>query len=179
MKEGGPLTLVVRTLLFTVLLPNTLTVVVPYLILSGRDPGSPRLHVGSFRWAGLPLLTLGVIVYAACATWFGTVGRGTPAPWDPPRFLVRHRLYRYCRNPMYWGVVFIVAGEAILWDSVALLVYAAVLWLAFHVRVLTYEEPHLRKTFGAVFDDYCRAVPRWLPTRRPSDVKKRLRLARG
>ena len=64
---------------------------------------------------------------------------------------------------MYWGVLLTVLGQALLFGSLPLLEYAAFLAVCFHLFVLLYEEPTLRHKFGAAYENYCAAVPRWLP----------------
>ena len=152
----------VRTVLFTVVMPGFVTVGAPWLLLaSGLPRGSPEL--GSFRFLGLVPLAIGGSFYLWCAWDFATAGRGTPAPWDAPQHLVVRGLYRRVRNPMYVGITAILIGEVVLLESWGLLLYAAVIWLAFNTFVLAYEEPALRAQFGASYDEYRRAVPRWVP----------------
>ena len=153
-----------RTFLFTILAPGTVTVLIPYLLLSARRGGVAVL--GPLRFLGFAPLLLGVAIYVWCARDFATRGQGTPAPYDPPRRLVMSGFYQFVRNPIYVGVLLIVLGEAILFHAPALLPYAALLFLAFHLRVLSYEEPTLRRMFGEAYVRYCAAVPRWLPRRR-------------
>jgi len=150
-----------RSAIFTLFFPGSVAGLVPYLLATGvhRMP----LSLGPGRWLGLLLFGLGVITYAATTWQFGTVGRGTPAPWDAPRDLVRTGLHAWVRNPMYLGVLLCILGEALLWQAGILILYAGVVWGVFHLRVVTYEEPVLRRTFGAVFDAYAGRVPRWLP----------------
>ena len=90
-------------------------------------------------------------------------GRGTPAPIDPPKELVARGLYRYVRNPMYVGVMSILVGEALIFASRTLVWYAVTVFIGFNLFVLLYEEPTLRHKFGAAYERYCAAVPRWLP----------------
>ena len=94
-------------------------------------------------------------------------GLGTPAPVFPTRHLVVSGFYRYSRNPMYIAVVSVILGQGLVFGSFRLLEYGALVWLGFHLFVLTYEEPVLRKTFGAEYDNFCAHVPRWLPRLRP------------
>lgn len=150
-----------RTLGFSVLVPGTVAGLVPYLLVSharvlGLLPG------GALRYAGVGLLLLGVLVYLWCAAEFTFRGRGTPSPSDPPRELVVSGLYRLSRNPMYVGVASIIVGVALFFGSAEVLLYAAVVVLGFHLRVVRYEEPTLERTFGSSFRRYCREVPRWL-----------------
>jgi protein-S-isoprenylcysteine O-methyltransferase Ste14 len=76
-------------------------------------------------------------------------------------------LYRYVRNPMYVGVFAVICGQGILLGDRRLLVYAAAVWMCFHVFVVGYEEPKLRDTFRGDYERFCKAVPRWIPRLRP------------
>jgi protein-S-isoprenylcysteine O-methyltransferase Ste14 len=106
-------------------------------------------------------------VGAAVALWciftFATIGRGTPAPFDPPRRLVIRGPYRFVRNPMYIGAGLALASAALFYESLPLLGYAGLFFLATHVFVVLYEEPTLRRTFGEEYEAYCRQVGRWWP----------------
>ena len=105
---------------------------------------------------------------AALALWcigtFALVGKGTPAPFDPPRRLVVRGPYRMIRNPMYLGAGLALASAALFYQSAPVAAYAALFWLATHLFVVAYEEPTLRRTFGAEYEEYCRRVRRWWPT---------------
>jgi len=152
-----------RTLLFTVLVPGTVTMVVPYLLLpSGAGQG-----IRAVGLLGLIPMGLGLGCYFWCAWGFALRGGGTPAPIDPPKSLVISGPYRYVRNPMYLGVESLVVGEAILFGSRRLLEYAAVVAMFFYLFVVFYEEWALRKKFGAAYQDYCKTVPRWIPKSGP------------
>ena len=94
---------------------------------------------------------------------FALQGLGTPAPIAPTRNLVVTGLYRYVRNPIYVAVVAIILGQAVLMGDWRLIVYAALLWLCFHVFVVAYEEPTLEQTFGREYEAFRDAVPRWIP----------------
>jgi protein-S-isoprenylcysteine O-methyltransferase Ste14 len=94
---------------------------------------------------------------------FAAVGRGTPGPWDPPRRFVAAGPYRWVRNPIYLAGMVIVLGEAWLFGSTALLLYAVGVAVAFHLLVVAYEEPRLRDRFGEQYEAYRRAVSRWVP----------------
>jgi len=107
---------------------------------------------------------LGLALAIACVLTFAFVGRGTPAPFDPPRALVIAGPYRYVRNPMYIGAGTALFGAALRYGSLALAAYAVVFLLITHLFVLLYEEPHLRGAFGQAYEDYLRTVHRWVPT---------------
>jgi protein-S-isoprenylcysteine O-methyltransferase Ste14 len=151
-----------KILLFTLLLPGSLVGFVPWLILR-RHPQLLDPSLAHFGSIGLLMMVAGAAGYAWCAFEFGAHGRGTPAPFDPPKELVRTGLYRHLRNPMFTSIVALLFGEALLWHSTSVAIYAACMALGFHLRVVFFEEPRLRRRFGASFDRYCREVPRWLP----------------
>lgn len=155
--------LLLKLLLFTVLIPGTFGVYLP-LSLAGNRP--PDFDLGSWRYLSWLLIAVGAAFYFRCALDFVFKGRGTPAPIDAPKFLVTSNLYRMVRNPMYVGVVMVVVGEALFLQSFAILRYAGIVWLGFHLFVVLYEEPTLREKFGKDYEEYCRRVPRWIPRRR-------------
>ena len=153
-----------RHLLAIGLLPVTVTVVVPALVLwqGGADVAAWPLAV-----LGVTLIALGLALVAWTVALFATVGRGTLAPWDPTSRLVVRGPYRHVRNPMISGVLAILLGEAALFGSVPLLVWLAA---AFGVNAVYFplvEEPGLRRRFGQEYDAYRANVPRWLPRLRP------------
>lgn len=117
-------------------------------------------------WPGLGLLGVGVGLLLWCVRDFFVSGRGTLAPWDPPVHLVVVGLYRYVRNPMYLAVLTILGGWSLLYASAPMAIYLAALAVVFHLRVWLHEEPWLRRQFGAEWDTYQAAVPRWCPGRR-------------
>jgi protein-S-isoprenylcysteine O-methyltransferase Ste14 len=150
-----------RTALFTLLVPGTVLVLAPVALLATGL--GPHLNLGPARWIGILPLALGLAVILTCFVEFVRRGRGTPAPYDPPRELVVTGLYRYVRNPQYLGVVLVAVGEAVLAEAAALLGYAAVLAIAYHLFVRYYEEPALGRLFGEAYIRYREAVPRWSP----------------
>jgi protein-S-isoprenylcysteine O-methyltransferase Ste14 len=153
------LAIAARSVLFTFVVPGTVAGWVPLLLLRGAT----LADAGALRWLGVAPLVAGLVVYVWCVADFATVGRGTPAPIDPPKELVRRGLYGVTRNPMYVGVLAVLAGEAWLFASPLLALYAAFVFACFHLFVLFYEEPTLRRSFGDAYERYCAAVPRWLP----------------
>ena len=151
-----------KTLIFTLVGPGSFTVWIPYFLLSSQVELFP-FKTQAFRPVGAVLAALGVAFYGWCAWNFAFVGQGTPAILDPPKKLVSRGLYRFVRNPMYIGMSLIMMGESIFFSSSTLWVYALLVWFGFHLFVLWYEEPHLRKKFGSPYEEYCRTVPRWIP----------------
>jgi protein-S-isoprenylcysteine O-methyltransferase Ste14 len=113
--------------------------------------------------AGGVLVVAGVALYSICAFWgFALRGKGTPAPIDPPKRLVVEGPYQIVRNPMYWSVALVMSGEALFFRSVALAEISGVFFACAALFVMVYEEPVLRKKFGAEYEEYCRRVPRWI-----------------
>jgi protein-S-isoprenylcysteine O-methyltransferase Ste14 len=152
---------ILQTLLFTACVPGAVAGLVPWLLRDGV--AAPRVPAAPF-WLGAALLALGAAVYLHTAFWgFALRGRGTPAPVGPTARLVVEGLHARVRNPMYLGVLLMVAGQASIFWSRTLLVYAAALALAFHLFVIFYEEPTLRRQFGDAYEEYLRRVPRWIP----------------
>lgn len=127
------------------------------------DPGiGTRLP----EWAAIPGLIValpGAALGLFCAGEFITRGRGTPAPFDAPRVFVAAGPYRLVRNPMYVGGLSFLAGLSFYLHSISILTMSLVLLLVVHVMVVFYEEPTLRKQFGATYEEYCRNVHRWIP----------------
>jgi len=156
--------LVVRSLMWTILLPGFFAGYVPW-----RYFGLNRVHFDLFRptdAVGLFCIGLGSLLLGACILEFARSGRGTLSPLDPPHHLVVRGLYRYVRNPMYLSVTGIVLGEVLVSQSRALAVYWAIWFLGVNLFVMGYEEPTLRRQFGASYDEYRQQVGRWIPTSR-------------
>ena len=150
-----------RTLVFAAFFIAGVLVYLPWAIGVFRWPDDEVLN---WRLFGVLPLLAGICVGLHCVFAFAWIGRGTPAPFDPPRRLVVRGLYRYVRNPMYWGAFLILAGQWVLfgggWPAA---VFTAVFAACSHLFVCFYEEPALRRRFGADYDEYSRAVPRWIP----------------
>jgi protein-S-isoprenylcysteine O-methyltransferase Ste14 len=149
--------LLIRAFVAFLTLPVVVGGLVPWLLLP-----SDRWRVGGTA-LGWPVLVLDACVVLWCVRDFYAIGKGTLAPWDPPRKLVVVGLYRFMRNPMYVGVLGFVAGLSLLWGSPLLAAYTGVLALAFHLRVVLYEERVLARQFPNEWAQYRGAVNRWLP----------------
>ncbi len=150
-----------RTFVFTVFVPGTVSVLVPARILAGRGEAPPVPWPAAAL--GALLVSAGLALYLWSAGAFTMLGRGTPAPWDAPREFVAHGPYRFVRNPMYVGVLAVLLGESLFFGATQLALYALLMWFAFHVFVVAYEEPALRARFGTTYDDYRARVRRWSP----------------
>lgn len=158
---------IVGTLFFLVIAPGIVAGLIPWLI-SGWEWRSPFFDGALVRWLGGALILAGIPMVLDSFARFAIEGFGTPAPIYPTERLIATGLYRHVRNPMYLGVLAVIAGQALLLGDIWLIAYAALIWLAFHMFVVGYEEPTLRRRYAAQFDDYCALVPRWLPRLRPA-----------
>jgi protein-S-isoprenylcysteine O-methyltransferase Ste14 len=154
--------LLLRSLFFTFLLPGTVTVLIPYWIISSSDVGVFE-NSYSFRYFGAPLIVIGSSGLLWCIWQFFSEGHGTLAPIDAPKHLVIRGLYKYVRNPMYVSVVSILIGEAILFLSTAIMTEAGIFMVLAYLFVVFYEEPTLRRQFGESYERYSNTVGRWIP----------------
>jgi protein-S-isoprenylcysteine O-methyltransferase Ste14 len=156
------MTALVRALAYAALFIGLVLVYLPARVLTVAGVTRPP-RLGPPQIAGMVVVAAG----AALAIWsilaFALLGRGTPAPFDPPRRLVARGPYRYVRNPMYLGATLALAAAALFYETVAMWAYAGGFFLLMHVVVVGYEEPTLRRTFGRDYEQYCRQVRRWLP----------------
>jgi protein-S-isoprenylcysteine O-methyltransferase Ste14 len=148
--------LLLRAVSSFLVLPGIVAFVVPFLLRPVPHERAPFDPLGLI--AGIPGLAL--LVWTTVA--FSRYGRGTIAPWDPPRALVTHGAYRVSRNPMYIAVLLVLAGWALAFHSPALAVYACCVGIAFHIRILVHEEPSLERLFKNEWVVYRSRTPRWL-----------------
>jgi protein-S-isoprenylcysteine O-methyltransferase Ste14 len=154
------------SLVFFVLAPGVVAGLVPWW-LTGWEVQQPLEYWALLRVVGALLLAAGVSVLVHSFVRFVVEGVGTPAPVAPTENLVVGGLYGYVRNPMYVAVLAAIVGQALLLGRLVLLVYAAIVAVAFVTFVRLYEEPTLRRRFGEEFEAYRRAVPAWWPRLRP------------
>jgi protein-S-isoprenylcysteine O-methyltransferase Ste14 len=151
-----------RAVTYSALFIGFLLVFLPDRILE-RTGVTPPAAIGGWQIAGMMLGAAGAALAIACILTFVFVGKGTPAPFDPPRRLVARGPYRFVRNPMYLGAAFALSGAAGFYQSLPLLGYAGLFLLVTWLFVVLYEEPVLRQTFDGDYEEYCRQVGRWWP----------------
>jgi protein-S-isoprenylcysteine O-methyltransferase Ste14 len=147
-----------KSLLFLIVAPGMVAGYIPLALLRR----GPQIETGIFAYLAYPLWLIGAIIILWSFWNFLAQGRGTPAPIDPPKELVAVGFYRYTRNPMYIGVLSMIVGHFLWFGFWNLLIYAVFIVFAFNTFVVYYEEPTLRKKFGAAYEDYCQRVPRWI-----------------
>jgi protein-S-isoprenylcysteine O-methyltransferase Ste14 len=152
----------VRAITYASLFIGLVLVFLPAQVLSRAGVASPAAF-GPPQLAGMIVAAVGATVAIWCILSFALIGRGTPAPFDPPRQLVVRGPYGHVRNPMYLGASLALAGAALFYETLALWVYAGGFLVLMHFMVVWYEEPTLRQTFGEDYETYCRHVRRWWP----------------
>jgi protein-S-isoprenylcysteine O-methyltransferase Ste14 len=162
--------MLIRQLLSVIALPFTVTIAIPIWIARRNHvsfvtpmdvPGFALALIGSVVLGG------GLVLFVACVFYFWTRGRGTLAPWDPPRQFVAAGPYRFVRNPMISGVIAVLAGEACIWQSRPFAGWAALFALINLIYIPLIEEPMLAARFGETYTRYRDAVPRFIPRLRP------------
>lgn len=154
------------SLAFLALAPGTVVLLVPWWLTRWRM-GPPLLGLGVARVVGAAACVAAAAVLLDSFARFALRGRGTPAPILPTQRLVVSGLYRHVRNPMYVAVVSAIVGQGLLLGDLRVAIYGLLLWAVFHLFVVGYEEPTLRRTFGAEYDGFAANVPRWIPRIRP------------
>lgn len=156
--------LLLKNLLLVALFPGTVAILIPYL-LTGFVSGPWAEALGEWRLLGWLWAGGGAALLLGSVFGFAAVGKGTLAPVDAPTELVVCGPYRWVRNPMYVGVLGILAGESLALGSPAILLHMAVMWGVFHLFVALYEEHTLRRRFGKAYERFLERVPRWIPLR--------------
>jgi protein-S-isoprenylcysteine O-methyltransferase Ste14 len=149
-----------KTLLYMGVMHGFFTFYFPYQLASLE---SPLFDLGIFRYLALLLWIAGTLIIVQCSIDIIRLGRGTPAHLDPPKTLIINGLYRYVRNPIYLGALFVILGYILWFGSRLLVAYFLFAALAFHTLITLIEEPVLRSSFGAAYEAYRKRVPRWIP----------------
>jgi len=163
---------VLRHMLAILLLPFLVVAVVPYWLLTSMAAIDTRWgSVSPMGWvprsAGVAVFVCGLALFSWCVSLFARVGQGTLAPWDPTRKMVAVGPYRYVRNPMISGVATMLVGEALIWGSWVMGLWASVFVLVNHAYFVLSEEPGLERRFGERYLIYKVHVPRWIPRLKP------------
>ncbi|HUJ02053.1 MAG TPA: isoprenylcysteine carboxylmethyltransferase family protein [Rhizomicrobium sp.] len=159
-------TAILGSALFFVAAPGTFAGLLPWLRTHWHMQ-PPFFGFAGLRIAGGLLIGAGLYFLLDSFARFALKGLGTPAPIAPPEKLVVSGYYRHTRNPMYVAVLALISGQALLFGDVFLIAYGVLVWFCFEVFVMGYEEPTLRRMFGAEYERYCENVPRWFPRLRP------------
>lgn len=151
-----------RNLIFTILQPGIVAILIPFW-LSGQSVKT--IFIPPFVWhqfLGLSIFAVGLVVVLICVASFAIRGRGTLSPADPTKKLVISGLYRFSRNPMYIGVTMMLIGESIFFQSYIIGAYTLLIFMAFNIFIVFFEEPRLQDDFGSEYNEYVKKVRRWL-----------------
>jgi len=147
-----------KNLLYTAVLPATVAVYLPLYLVEASVEATKGLFL-----VAVVLFGTGGVIFIRSLWDFATLGQGTPVPIDSPKKLVVRGIYLYTRNPIYLGILSVILGWAILYQSKILFIYAFWTSLFFQGFVVLYEERHLRRIFTEEYQQYCTRVNRWLP----------------
>ena len=151
--------LVLKNIFYTILQPGIVVGLLPYLLLNRKITFQLKELE---HFIGLIVTTLGFIILCSCIYAFIKDSKGTISPADPTKDLVTKGLYKYSRNPMYVGIVTILLGETIYFQSKRLLFYSLLIFILFNLFIKYIEEPRLRRDFGERYQDYKERVRRWM-----------------
>ncbi|MBI4503633.1 MAG: isoprenylcysteine carboxylmethyltransferase family protein [Gemmatimonadetes bacterium] len=154
-----------RAAVYAALFIGFVLVFVPYRLLEWSGLTRPE-RLGPGQILGALMVLAGGALALWCVLAFAFMGRGTPAPFDPPRRLVVRGPYRFARNPMYIGAGLALLGAAVFYWSLPLFGYAVAFGIITDLFVLFYEEPTLKRIFGSEYEEYQSRVNRWIPNRR-------------
>lgn len=154
----------VRAILYATVFVGLVLVFLPARILEWAGVTRPS-PIGWLQVVGAATTLVGAALALWCVLTFAVIGRGTPAPFDPPRILVITGPYAFVRNPMYLGADLVLVGVAIFYETMALWVFLLTFIAVTHVFVVLYEEPTLERLFGDSYREYAAQVNRWIPRR--------------
>ena len=154
--------LLLRNIIFTILQPGIVAGLIPYLILRLKTNDLFAQQLRAYHYFGSLIFLLGFIIMLICIRSFAIIGKGTLSPADPTERLDITGFYKFSRNPMYVGVLLILIGEVIFFQSHLLIIYLLSIFTAFNIFILLIEEPRLRKDFGKEYREYCKKVRRWI-----------------
>jgi protein-S-isoprenylcysteine O-methyltransferase Ste14 len=150
---------VYKSLLYLIIEAGLFALYIPLTLLRS----GPQIETGVISLLAIPLWLIGGLIILQCFWDFTFKGRGTPVPTDPPKELVITGPYHHIRNPIYVGVMLIFLGHFLWFGYWTLLTYMVFAFIGVHVFVVLYEEPTLKRKFGAAYEEYLKKVPRWIP----------------
>ena len=156
------MSLFLRNLFFTILQPGIVAGLIPFLLIKRSLNTTLEQPFQFYHFLGMLVFIVGFLLMMICIINFAIRGKGTLSPADPTKRLVIVWPYTFSRNPMYLGVMMILIGEGIFFQSVAVGIYSLIIFMSFYMFVINFEEPRLRETFGEEYDRYVKKVRRWI-----------------
>jgi protein-S-isoprenylcysteine O-methyltransferase Ste14 len=162
MKSRSAFSLILSTIFFTALQPGIVAGYFPWLVSKDSFLQKFAQPFGLQQHLGIVIGAVGFVIMMGCIVRFAVEGMGTLSPADPTKRLVIRGLYKYSRNPMYVGVMGLLIGESVFTQSSPLWIYSIVIFSAFNIYIIFFEEPRLRRDFGKEYGEYCERVRRWM-----------------
>ncbi len=123
----------------------------------------PIIYLGLSQTLGIIVILIGIVFLIYLLKIFKVIGKGTPVVIEPTTKLIIIGPYKFVRNPMYLTHLFVFLGMFLYFGRILLLLYLILSWIAFHLFIVMWEEPQLKKRFGESYLDYIEKVPRWFP----------------
>ncbi|MCW3124883.1 MAG: RemK protein [Bacteroidetes bacterium] len=143
------------------ILPGIVCIVIPFALYQIHSKPFPDSDV--LKYLGATIFAIGLIVWAIPVYLFWKMAGGTLAPWVPTQKLVIYGPFRYTRNPMITGVLFILLGEALCLNATGVLIWTIWFFFMNTMYFIFKEEPSMTRRFGDDYLKYKANVPRWLP----------------
>ena len=160
-------TSILSHLISIIVLPGTMAVLIPYLLFLYIPNPEITGNYNLLTYAGAVILTTGGLLFLWSVISFIIYGKGTLAPWAPPKELVVSGPYSYVRNPMILGVILIITGEALILNMISILIWAMFFFVLNTLYFELVEEPRLERKYGESYVKYCRKIKRWMPRLSP------------
>lgn len=142
--------------------PGIVAGLLPFLLVQDNVKNIADYPLNMFHYSGIILFLSGIVITIKCIISFAIEGRGTLSPADPTKKLVAGGLYKYSRNPMYIGVILILTGESIFFNTPTLWIFSFIVFTVFNIFIVYFEEPRLKKDFKDEYLKYNENVRRWI-----------------
>jgi protein-S-isoprenylcysteine O-methyltransferase Ste14 len=157
--------MIILSILSILIVPLITFFIIPYLFVANKLAAWPQ-QIGVLEVIAGILILFGLVLFTWVIYAHAQYGKGTPAPFNPPKKFVASGAYRYSRNPMYVGAITLLVGEALLLKAPWMLLFTACMFLLFLLYVKYEEEPRLIQRYGPSYQEYMKKVPRWFSLKR-------------
>lgn len=121
----------------------------------------PHIEIGPFRYLGIILMAIGIplLIWSAYSLVFA--GKNRAVPYESEKDFTPSGPYKYTRNPFMFGCITTLWGEVILFQCLAMAVYAVIVTWCILFWIRCCEEPSLEERYGEEYLTYKRNTPRW------------------